>query len=39
MDYEVKFNKMRDEYDVHKFEVDHLTKDMREMRIKTTILL
>ena len=29
---------MRDEYDVHKFDVDFMAKEMREMRIKTNIL-
>ena len=38
MDYDIKYNKMRDEYDVHKFDVDFMAKEMREMRIKTNIL-
>ena len=38
MEYEKKFNKIRDEFDVNKFEVDFMTKEMREMRIKTNIL-
>ena len=38
MDYDRKFNKIRDEFDVNKFEVDSMTKEMREMKIKTSIL-
>jgi hypothetical protein len=39
MQFDHKYNKMRDEYDVHKFDVDSMTKEMREMRIKTNILI
>jgi hypothetical protein len=39
MDFDNRYNIMRDEYDVHKFDVDHMTKEMREMRIKTNILI
>jgi len=38
MDFDYKYNIMRDEYDVHKFDVDAMTKEMREMKIKTSIL-
>jgi len=39
MQFDHKYNKMRDEYDVHKFDVDSMTKEMREMRIKNNILI
>jgi len=38
MDFDYIYNIMRDEYDVHKFDVDAMTKEMREMKIKTSIL-